>query len=89
MEAFLERNPDYFKLYYKKNFDKLNAYHDKWCEEHIKEIKEYRKKYYQEKKKEIIDKKNKISKTKLKQKKIEKMLKLNEEKAAAFKASLI
>ena len=88
MESFLERNPDYFKLYYKNKCDKLKAYHDKWCENNKDHLQQYHKKYYQENKIEIIDNKHKISKTSMKQQKIEKMLKLNEVKAAAFKASL-
>ena len=89
MEAFLERNPDYFKLYYKKNRDKLNQYHDKWTQNNKKHLQKYQKiyhkKYYQKNK---FENHLKIGKTKTKQKNIEKMLKLNEEKAAAFKASL-
>jgi hypothetical protein len=85
MDTFLERNPDYFKKYYQKNKNKMDTYHKNYCEENCDHIKEYYREYH---KTYQLKTTKKISRTKMKQQKIEKMLKLNAEKAAKFKASL-
>lgn len=49
MEKFKLNNPDYFKLYYKTNREKLNTYHNEWVKTNKQYVRKYQKKYYIEK----------------------------------------
>ena len=71
-------NPTYFREYGMNNREKLTDYHAKWVEKNKDAINEYQREWRQN---------NKISKTKLKQRKIEKELEKIKNKADIFKSS--
>jgi len=49
-ELFREKNPDYFKLYYKQNKERIDANHKKYAYDNKDKIKKYQKNYYAKKK---------------------------------------
>lgn len=73
MEKFKLNHPDYFKVYYENNKEKLKNYHAEW----VKENKENVKKYQREYQKKYIKKYRK-----------EKRFKEQNDKIEAFKATL-